>query len=283
MNKLFYLSDDEVQSQLAAKCNLLVHIGLETFQYAVIDAVRDQIKVLAEFEMPAMNNLNERVKAIENLPESTKLFKYTFNKIKVSFDTFNYTFVPAELYHHDDEGEYGKFVSAGEHSKTLINHIRSVSIKNIGSIDYELNATINRTFHSPIIFNQASSFVEGIKKISGSTMEPCLFIDIQSRHIQAGVLKNSELAFYNIFECISADEFNYYLLSLIEELDMDAKQTQVFLSGNVSEGDEIYERLRKYFNYLNFADTRQLIRYGEKLEKVPPHTYFSLISLDLCE
>lgn len=283
MNKLFYLSDDEVQSQLAAKCNLLVHIGLETFQYAVVDAVRDQIKVLAEFEIAELNGPGDLVKAIENLPESNKLFKYSFNKIKVSFDTFNYTFVPSELYLETDEELYGKFVKPLQDSLLLVNHIRSADIKNVGAIDSEMNAAVNRIFHNPKIFNQASSFVEGIRKIADQEKKSSLFIDVHGKHIQTGVMKNSQLAFYNIFECINGDEFNYYLLSIIEQLSIEPEETKIILSGNVSEGDEIYQRVQKYFNIISFTDTRHLVKYPEKFVSVPPHLYFSLISLDLCE
>ena len=283
MNKLFYLSDDEVQSQLAAKCNLLVHIGFETFQYAVIDSVRDQIKVLAEFEMPELNGPGDLIKAIENLPESNKLFKYSFNKIKVSFDTFNYTFVPSELYLKADEYLYGKFVKPFQDSLVLVNHIRSADIKNVGAIDSEMNAAVNRIFHNPKIFNQASSFVEGIIKIVDQENKSSIFIDVQAKHIQMGVLENSQLAFYNIFECMKADEFNYYLLSIIEQLNIEPEETKIILSGNISEGDEIYQRVQKYFNTISFTDTRHLVKYPEKFVSVPTHLYFSLISLDLCE
>ena len=283
MNKLFYLSDDEVQSQLAAKCNLLVHIGLETFQYAVIDAARDQIKVLAEFEIPELNGPSDLIKEIENLPESNKLFKYSFNKIKVSFDTFNYTFVPSELYIKEDEDLYGKFVKPLQDSVLLVNHIPSADIKNVGVIDSEMNAAINRIFYNPRIFNQASSFVEGIRKIAAQEKKSSLFIDVHGKHIQTGVLENSQLAFYNIFECTNSDEFNYYLLSIIEQLSIEPEETKIILSGNVSEGDEIYQRVQKYFNIITFADTRHLVKYPEKFVSVPPHLYFSLISLDLCE
>lgn len=283
MNKLFYLSDDEVQSQLAAKCNLLVHIGLETFQYAVIDAVRDQLKVLAEFEIPKLNSPGDLIKEIENLPESNKLFKYSFNKIKVSFDTFNYTFVPSELYLREDESMYGKFIGNGQDSVLLVNHIRSADIKNIIALDSEMNTAVNRIFRNPKIFNQASSFVEGIRKMVHLEKNPSLFIDVHGKHIQTGVLKNSKLAFYNIFECINPDEFNYYLLNIIEQLNIEPEETKIILSGNISEDDEIYQRVQKYFNIINFTDSRNLVKYPEKFNAVLPHTYFSLISLDLCE
>src|SRR5690606_11568436 len=103
MNKLLYLSDDEIQSQLAAKCNLLVHIGFRIFQFAVVDTVRDQVKLLAEYELPRVSDIKDLIRAIESLPESSRLFRYSFNKVKISYDTFHYTFIPEELYAEEDE------------------------------------------------------------------------------------------------------------------------------------------------------------------------------------
>lgn len=283
MNRLLYISDDEVQSQHAAKCNLLVHIGLDTFQYAVIDHIRDQLKMLAEYEVPAIKSQNDLIRAIESLSESSKEFKYSFNKIKVSFDTFNYTFIPSELYNQGDEEMYKKFISPVSDSNILINNIRSAEIKNIVAIDSSLNNTLNKLFNKPRIFNQATPFVEGIKKISASDKPNSLFIDVNSSHIQVGVLNNNKLLFYNIFDCINADELNYYLLSISKEFKLEATETEVILSGKIAENDELYQRVKKYFGSISFADSKPLVNYPEKFEEVKSHAFFSLMSLDLCE
>jgi hypothetical protein len=283
MKKLLYLSDDEVQSQQAAKCNLYVNIGLETFQYAVVDHVRDQLKVIAEYEIPQVKNQRDLIKAIENLPEAGKQFKYSFNKIKVSFDTFHYTFIPAELYLKEDEQHYGKFINPGADNDLLVNYIRSADIKNIVAIDPDLSVALNKIFHRPKIFNQATPFLEGIKKISGSNKISRLFIDVHQKHIQIAVFNNSKLAFYNIFDCLNADEFNYYLLSILDQLSVEAEQSDVILSGKISADDELHLRIAKYFKDIQFADSKILLKYPEKLEEVNSHTFFSLISLDVCE
>lgn len=283
MNKLLYLIDDDFQSQQAAKCDLLVHIGLETFQYAIIDNGREQLKALAEFEIPAVHSQIELLTAIENLPESSRQFKYSFNRIKISFDTFHYTFIPVDLYKEENEQEYAKFIGATFESDVMVNTIRSTNIKNVIAIDSQLKQALNGIFQKPRIFNQASSFIEGIKKTHNKDQASSLFIDINSKHIQLAWLKNSELMFYNTFDCINADEFNYYLLNVLEQLDIDAEQTQVVLSGKIMSNDDFHQRVEKYFNRIDFADSRLLVKYPERFENVSPQAYFSLISLDLCE
>jgi hypothetical protein len=282
MKKLFYISEGEVQSQQATKCNLLVHIGLETIQYAVSDRVRDQLKVLAEFELPATRSSADLIRAIESLPESTGLFKYNFNRIKISLDTFSYTFIPAELFSEQDMQGYAKFISPEPGDSLLIDHITPADIKNITAIKPELNDALNRIFHKPLLFNQASAFLQGIQKTAGPLNQASLFVNIGIRHIEMACFNDSLLRFYNIFECTDADEFNYFLLSVIRDTGINGEECIVFLSGKVSEEHEYVQRIRKYIRQITFADSKQIIAHPEKFGEHAPHTYFSLISLDLC-
>lgn len=283
MNKRLYLSNGEVQSQLATKCNLLVHIGLDTLCYAIVDSVRDEVKVLAEYDNGNTAHVTDFVKAIESLPESSKQFKYSFNKVKVSYDTFNYTFIPAELYAQDDNEVYAKFIRSEEDTEVLVTHVRTADIKNVSAIDTKLHQSITKIFHNPKIFNQANSFLEGAKKTMNRDNESVLFIDFADGQFQVAYFKNSKLEFYNIFEFANPDEFNYYLLHIIKSLSLEVKQTQTIVSGRISADDDEYKRMQKYFAALSFADSRSLLKYPEGFEEVLQHTYFSLIALNLCE
>ncbi|MEJ7693010.1 DUF3822 family protein [Daejeonella sp.] len=282
MNKLLYLSDDEVQSQLATKYNLLVHIGLETFRYAIIDTVHDQGKVLAEFEIPKVSNVAALIKAIEDLPESSRQFKFSFNNVKISFDTSNYTFIPSDLYDEENREEYGKYLGLTGSSELLVHSLPSAEIKNIVAIESELNKALNRIFHKPRIYNQAAPFLEGVQRSLKREEDAVCFIDVQLRHFQVALFKDFKLEFYNSFEYANADEFNYYLLNIIESLNINLEQTPITLSGQITKTDEVYQRIEKYFESIRFMDSDQLIKYSDKFEEVLPHTFFTLFSLDLC-
>lgn len=284
MIKLQRLVDDSFQSQTAAKCDLLIHIGFETLQYAIIDKVQDELKALAEYQLPAFHSMKELIPAIEKLPEFDHEFKYPYNKIRISFDSYKYTFIPESLFEQEYEQEYTKFVNQSASDNTLMNTLKSAKIKNVFAINSDFNNSLKRIFHNPKIYSQASPFVEGIKKTGSANNGNTLFLDCHSQHIQLAYLKQSELIFYNILECTNADEFNYFILNIISSLDLQKDQTQLIISGKVgSEEDEYMRRLIKYFNKPSFADSRLIVKHSGIFKDLPSHTHFSLFSLDLCE
>ena len=193
MIKLLHLVDNSLQSQTAAKCDLLIHIGIGKLQYAIIDKVRDELKALAEYELAGISNLADLMFAIERLPETKLEFKYPYSKIKVSFDSYKFTFIPEELYENENEQEYAKFINPSASDLILTNRIRTSKIRNIFAVDANFNNALNHIFHKPRIYSQASSFIEGIKKTNPDRNGICLFVDFHGDHIQIACLKKSEL------------------------------------------------------------------------------------------
>jgi hypothetical protein len=284
MIKLLHLIDNTLQSQTAAKCDLLIHIGTRTLKYAVIDNLRDEIKAVAEYELTDIKSLNDLIVALDRLRENKIEFKYPFNKIKVSFDSYKYTFIPEELFEAENEHDYSKFINPAVSDLILTNRIKSANIRNIFAIDANFNAALIRIFNNPRIYNQASPFIQGIKKTNPYKNNNCLFIDLQTDHIEIAYLKNSEFILYNLIECVNADEFNYFLLNIIKELDLDLTDTKLILSGQIAlEDDENYKRILKYFKDPEFADSTLFFRLPDLFKKLNPHTYFSLFGLNECE
>lgn len=283
MNKLLYLSDDEVQSQLAAKYDLLVHIGPENLQYAIIDSEQKETKALAEFDFPAFASTSELIHSIENLPESNRQFRFAFNKVKISFTTSNYTFIPYSLYDEADQQQYGEYINLTENRELLVNTVFSDEIKNISAVDSELKSALQKIFHNPSIFNQASPFLEGAQLALQRDRESVIFIDVQPKHFQIAFFKDFKLEFYNMFEYLNADEFNYFLLNVIQLLEIPLEHTGIILSGKISETDELYQRIGKYFENISFVNGDYLSEFSRKFENVQAHTFSTLFSLDLCE
>jgi hypothetical protein len=283
MNKLLYFSEDDIQSQLAAKYDLLVNISPETFQYAIIDSVLHECKTLVEFEIPPLSTISDLIKAVENLPESHRQFRFAFNKVKISFTSSNYTFIPESLYLEADQQDYGKYLDLTDASELLVNTISSADIKNVISIDSHLKTALEGIFQKPRIYNQTVPFLEGVQKSLEREDGLVFFIDVQPKHFQIAFFKDFRLEFYNTFEYANADEFNYFLLSVIQSLEIQLEHTRVIISGKISNSDEIYKRLEKYFDSIRFIDSERLLKYSEKFKEVLPHTFSTLFNLYLCE
>ena len=206
-----------------------------------------------------------------------------FNKVKISIDSYQFTFIPDEFYQSGNDEEYAKFITNKQESVILCNPIPFAKIKNIIAINSDLHLALNSIFQQPKIYGQASSFIQGILKSFKQNTEPSLYIDIHQKHVQFAYFKQSELSFYNLFDSINVIEFNYFILNIIESLKVDLDHTHIILSGQVMQNDEYYQRIEKYFKDIQFADSRLIIKHPELFHKVSSQTFFSLLTLDQCE
>lgn len=282
MKELIHLIDDDFESQNAAKCDLLIHLGIESIQYAIIDKVRDELKALVEYELSDENGHKAIIEKLSSLPESEKEFKYPFNKIKISIDSYHFTFIPKDLFQEGNEQEYAKFIETTYENVIISKAISAANIQNISKINLEMYHHLKNIFGESIILNQANPFLQGIIK-NYLEKDTCLFVDVHEQHIQIAYLKDAKLFFYNILSCLNVDEFNYFILNAIETLKIDIKVCGVLLSGKITSGDAAHRRLEKYFGDIQFTQSELIVKHPEKFGAIPMHEYFSLIALDQCE
>ena len=78
------------------------------------------------------------------------------------------------------------------------------------------------------------------------------------------LIEDNKLKFYSQFNCSTADEFNFFLLTLFEKLELTPALTQFYLWGNIVEGDDYYQRLSKYSHNLSFPSHGNLNLIGQK-------------------
>lgn len=283
MNKLLHIIDYEFQAQDASKCDLLIHLGFDSIQYAIIDKNKDELKTIAEYEINGNSSTSELIQAFGNLPECTNEFKYSFNKVKISFDSYLFTLIPEELFIKENVHQYAKFIENTLEADLLSKPIRAANIQNVFKIDSELHLILKNMFGDALIFNQANTFIQGIVKNYQHNNKSTLFLDVHEKHIQIALIDNYKFSFYNIFDCVNADELNYFLLNIIETLKIDVQNCRLMLAGNVVNTDVYYKRLEKYFNDIQFVDSELIVRCTGAFNELSKYRYFSLISIDQCE
>ncbi|MGB4775759.1 MAG: DUF3822 family protein [Daejeonella sp.] len=282
MNKTIYLIDENFQSQHSGKCDLLIQINADSIFYAIVDKGQDQLRVLVQADFNDNTPKASVIDVIDKLLQTEAHLKYYFRKVKISVQTFKFTFIPAELYIADNIPDYAKFIKPAMETDVIVNDIKSFHIKNAFLIPTNLQNKLNSGFHKPQILSQANSFIEGARKIHSDTSNE-LFLNIQSKSFEAAILNDNKLLFYNIFEYQNADEFNYFLLTVLQNLNIDVNQTLITLSGEIKQSDEVYKRIEKYFANLIFADSKLLSNQSDLFSEIPSHSIFPLLSLNLCE
>jgi hypothetical protein len=268
------LMDPEFDPGTAADCTLLLKITPDSFSYAIVNKTTKQLQAVYDHQecLDAGQVLATSVKTDANLT-------LPFAQVKASVYTLNTIALPDELFDTAVIQTYTKFFTAVQSAPLYIQPSSAFNFKSFFNLPEAIEGTLNnylagckRYDHTALVINMA-----------GNTSTNTLLIDFTVGSINAVLIKDQKFNFQHCFEFENKEEFNYYLLLMIEQLAIDKSATEVILSGIIHEDDANYYILNKYFSSITFNTAVSNLTDYSLLEDMPAHYYTSLLALDLCE
>lgn len=268
------LTDPSFQPQLAGKCDLHLEIFPGGMHAALVDKGQDQLKAL--FSNPLADTA-----ALQDFISTESSFGYHFRKVKISVHTHAFTFIPDDLFDSSLLADYAKFIGAGVEDKLFCESIRSAKCKVVFAAPAATVDLLNIQFHQPQFFPAAAACIEAGAQWAKHAEGPMMLLNLLSESFEAAYFMEGKLEYYNTFPKRTADEFNYFLLSIFDGMSIKPAETEFILGGNVD--TEAIARLEKYTANIRKADKQQFIKLSETFETLEPTEFYALTALSLCE
>ncbi|WP_316829987.1 DUF3822 family protein [Pedobacter aquatilis] len=266
-NNSLLLVDPNFKTASSASCHLLLKITNDSFSYAVIDKDSGDIRII--FDKQGCEDIGQEIKTAF---ETDKHLAQKYGAIKAAVHTSNFIFIPDEWFDAENLTVYSKFLASD--SKIYAKHHEKLGFNTLFSLDEQLESKLpeNTDLHP-----QSSPLLALLNHLSGD----CLLIDFTAASFNVLLAKDKKVQFQNHYEAETAEEFNYFLLLIIEQLGLN-ETVPVYLQGIINEDDDYYNTLLKYFNNIYFflpAGKQD----SELLADMPKHYFSGLLALDLCE
>lgn len=265
------LIDPSFEPANAPKCKLLVKVGLDSFSYAIVNKETNTVNAVFDEQ--------ECEDGAKKLAESLKNDSYLslpYQEVKIAIHTDNMIAIPDQLFNPEEIPTYTQYFIA-PHTENIYTskqaHFGFTALFALPKITDELL----ENFIADKLPGQAGLFA-----LAQNVVDNALFLDFTVTSFTTLYLKNGALVFEQCYEIENVEEFNYYILLMVNQLQIDPKTTAVYLSGIVHQGDEKYICLEKYFNRLAFTPVTQQLDQ-QVLDDMPAHYYSSLLALDQCE
>ncbi|WP_187774869.1 DUF3822 family protein [Pedobacter sp. BS3] len=275
VSKELYLAEEDFKSQHSSKCDLLIKITGTQCIYAIIDQLHDRIKILAEHRI---QNTDE----LKALLDSDALFNYYYRKVKIALYTKKFTFIPHEVYNVNNLSAYSKFIQAKPETVSVI-PVKQAAIRNVTDLSHPFRELLQEKFPQARFYSQVETLIEPAIKHLQKEDGTYLHLHINQHNLELLATRNKQVLLYNVYPAATPDEFNYFLLLAIQQLNLSETDTEVTLSGQVDEQDEWYSRVQKYFHHIRFAGWNEMIHIPELFNEIPAHRYFTLAGLNECE
>lgn len=270
INNSILLIDPTFDPSMASACSLLVKIGIDSFSYAIVNKSTEQVIALYDEQECNISQLNltERFEKNPylNLPyQQTKIAIYTDDEISVPNDIFDENSI--ELH------------SMLMKNNTVINlfqqnHFCFTTI-------FGLNQSLQNILTSKLSNLKMYSHNAGLLAIAEDSKNDQLFLDFSVNSFTALFIKDQKVIFQKCYETENIEELNYFILLLINQLNILTTEVTVRLSGITHESDNKHQCLQKYFNIIEFVklDTELSLQI---LEDMPAHYYINLLALNQC-
>lgn len=226
---------------------LSIQVSLNGLSFCVLDTISNTItnserqvfdKILNPFEL--QNNLR-------TLLEKHQIHKTSFSEVIVVHSNGLFSFVPKSLF---DENELANYLKLN--AKILANdHLAYDALENYDMVNVyvpfvNINNYIFELFGEFEYKHNGTVLVEALLNNSGANKEPICYVHVDDQQMSITVISQKKLQLHNNFTFTSKEDFIYYLLFTMEQLNLETETTKLKLFGSIEEDDEIYKLCYSY-------------------------------------
>lgn len=118
----------------------------------------------------------------------------------------------------------------------------------------------------------------GLQRASGQK----LYVHIQQQRFDIIYMPEGKLSYFNSFNYQSTEDFIYFLLYVMEQLQLSRETINLQLMGEIEKDSSIYKMLYTYIRTVEFAKPSKDIHFSAVLGELPEQYYFTLFNQHLC-
>lgn len=277
--------DESLSQGMVDEAILIICPDDSRLTYTIVDAERRKAVALLEYHSATPSEVSSNpVGLLRRVKQSDELLNKTvFSKVVVPVYANAHSIIPAPLFSRDRIRETLELTNtvSGEPC-FLYDTIQSAEAHFIYACNEDLVEELHYSFREPMVFHANSAFIESELRLNKHESEKLVSVNLRPGHLDIVVTSANNLLFFNTFTAQTAEDFMYYLLFTMEQLELNPDQTRVRCYGDIEKTGAAWLLGRKYIRNVELGDRPGLIAFSYGFEKFPAHQYYALFCQYLC-
>ena len=245
---------------------LSIQVSLNGLSFCVADTVSQKLLISDRVDFSEEKNPMFVKDELQKLFQKHDIENMQFDEVIAVHRNTLFGLVPKSLFNQNHLNEYLKF-----NTKVLANDVLAydevenhelvnvyVPYTNINNYIYELFGEFDYMHNGTVL-------LQSLLNNQTQNQETTCFAHVNKNQLDITVLNQRKLLLYNSFKYNTKEDFAYYLLFVLEQLELDPKTVKVKLFGEIEEDDEIYQLCYKYIQNISIFEpsSSQLLKLGE--------------------
>jgi hypothetical protein len=277
------LIDESFNPDEAKSYRLFIQMGYDFLSTCVMDDMRKKIICLEDFSFPLTTNPEILAEKYEFAKQQSKLLSLdNFCSVNCCVKFSSSTLVPEPFFDSDTAELFWNFNST-ENAEGVVatDDLKLIHAKNIFAIPSLIQKMLKYWYYEISIHHHSTALINAL--LLSYKSDKSVTVNLNSNDFDLVVTAGNKLVFYNCFKYATSEDFLYFLLFSLEQLQLNTESVELKLAGEIDKQSIYYKSLNKYFQKISFVDPLQSFKYSYKFDGLIPSTYFTLFSQFLCE
>ncbi len=240
------------KEEINNKIKLSIQVCLNGLSFCILNASSQEVLWYKKTNFPKEYNPVKILEQIEHIYSNENALEREFDEVKVLFANDLYSLVPKDLFLEDEASNYLKF-----NTKILKTDVVAHDVlENQGIVTVYIPFTNITNFlfdkHGEFEYvHSISVLIETIFKINtGKGTE--VFLNNYDTYFDLIVIKDNKLLLSNSFSYETKEDFIYYLLFTVEQLELDPSDLDLKLMGAINAESPLYKIAYNYIKNVSF-------------------------------
>lgn len=277
-------SFDPAQAEHAVLC---LEVGKDRFRFAMLDE-QQRCCWLEEYAFSSL--LSERP-LLDFLPtlfqQHPVLSIESWKQINIAINSPSFTLIPRPLYRKEYASSYlsfmrGSALPAHEFAQAYLHESDDCYL--VFNVDHRLSDFFAGQYplQQPTFVHQTSALLQAAGQIDEYILSTQnLLLYFENEFVTILLRSTHELKYCNRFGYKNSKDLTYYLLYVIDELNLEPFSVNTLLYGEITPFSETYSDLSAFLPHLMFGHTPPKLSFTTDFDELPEHRYLSLYGLTL--
>lgn len=252
-----------------AEYSLHLRIHQSCLVIGVYDPENNECLALESYSYEAAMNTTALIVNLHNIVQKHSFLNAAFwKRVHIISALSSFAFVPNKVVEEDIEGNILKLSSKFSSKKDkVLKTTTDFGASIVYALPFELEEWLNEMYsNSDISYNHyAYSFLYEVNSVSPGIH---CYIDTDT----VCIIKNNEdqsLTFANTFKYKTAQDLLYFILFVIDELELSPKDTELFVWGELESNAEEINTLRKFIGKVTTGSRSKDLVYAYQFDQEP--------------
>lgn len=277
--------DESLNQAHTTNCHLIIQLSLEGFSFTIFDTLSSRFLSLESQETGGPGDAALMTTLLKGCTTGHDWLGRNYAGITVLFETSRSTLVPSPLYDPADQDLLAGFNFKVEDGMEILHdHLPNADAYLVYAIEGGLATVLQQLFPGHVLKCHASVLIEELLILNKNL--PALkrmFVNVRGGWLDVVITEGRQLLFYNSFPYHSDQDFIYYVIFVIEQLNLNPEEIDLKLSGAIDRKSTLFDMAWKYIRNIQFQELSPSFKYSYLFNDIPAHRYFTILNSGLCE